>query len=396
MAIKKKNENEMQGFYDDLPSSNPSGTGEGSVPAKPNLPTPSPENKPQAVGGVNYLDQALEMLSKAPEATYTPGTYQSQYSEKIDSIINDILESKYQGYNAENDPTYSQYKKSYLREADRTAEDVLGKYAAMNSGMPSTAAISAASQAGNYFKGQLADKIPELETAAYNRYLSELSGKRQNLSDLTALEELAYGRFTDEEARKLAEYQQKQSEYDTALNRLLQGAEIEQTKEGLEANRALSQLNYGVMPSAEGLKALGIDEATAKALIGLTTASGTSNKTANTGLSEDTILKLLEYSAENGVSPSDALLQFEEIASTSGTGILGDPSKETASQGLAAIKKKASSFTNVEELDNYLTRLHSNGLISKEEVFAIYEELLGEPEEQSKNMMNKLIGAILK
>lgn len=269
-----------------------------TVPPSANAVPTTPGSTAGAKTSIDYMTNALEMLSKQPETTYTPGTYQPKYAEQVDAIINDILSSKYQGYDPKTDPTYSQYKKTYLREADRTAEDVLGQYAAMNGGMPSTAAISAASQAGNNFKGQLADKIPELEAAAFNRYLSELSGKRQNLSDLISAEDLAYSLWQGEEAQKKAAYDQEQNAYDIALNRLLQGAEIAQGKEDSEASKAMSQLGYGVMPSEEGLKALGIDAATAKSLM----------SSEASAMDSETAMALLQLSLENGVAPSADVL----------------------------------------------------------------------------------------
>ncbi|MGM9646768.1 MAG: hypothetical protein ACI3YH_01385, partial [Eubacteriales bacterium] len=314
---------------------------------------------------------ALEMLKNQPTVSYTPGTYQSKYSEQIDAILNDILSSNYQGYDANSDPTYSQYKKSYLREADRTEKDVLGQYANMNGGMSSTAAISAASQAGNNFKAQLADKIPELEAAAYERYLSELSGKRQNLSDLTALEEMEYGRFTEEESRKLAEYQQAQSEYDTALNRLLQAAEISQSKEDSEASRALSQIGYGVMPSQAGLKALGIDEETAKSLMAASEGSG---------LSEETMLKLLEYSIKYGVAPSEELLDYFGQSAQWGNGVIDNAVASANGEDLTPrnsyelIAQKAATYTDDDQMYEYLTQMVKEGEITMDDAGKLYAE----------------------
>lgn len=343
----------------------------GSGPAKPKE-TPVKPPEPSSTTSANaYLDQALDMLKNQPTASYTPGNYQAKYTDQVDSIINDILNSKYQGYDPTTDPTYSQYKKTYLREADRTAEDVLGQYAAMNGGMPSTAAISAASQAGNNFKGQLADKIPELEAAAYERYLAELSGKRQNLSDLISAEDLAYSLWQGEEAQKKAAYDQEQNAYDAALNRLLRGSEIAQGKEDSEASKALSQLGYGVMPSETGLKALGIDAATAKSLM---TAS------EDAGLSEETMLKLLEYSIENGVAPPKELLAaFGQNANWANAMIDNAVAKAngeelTSRNSYELIAQKASTYTDDDQMYEYLTRMVAEGEITMEEAGQLYAE----------------------
>ena len=347
---------------------------EGEVAKPKDTPVKTPE--PSSTTSANtYWDQALEMLKKQPTASYTPGNYQAKYTDQVDSIINEILNSKYQGYDPTTDPTYSQYKKTYLREADRTAEDVLGKYAAMNGGMASTAAISAASQAGNNFKGQLADKIPELEAAAYDRYLAELSGKRQNLSDLISAEDLAYSLWQGEEAQKKAAYDQEQNAYDTALNRLLQGAEIAQGKEDSEASKALSQLGYGVMPSEAGLKALGIDAATAKSLMAASEGAG---------LSEETALALLKLSIENGTTPSAELLNYFGLSQGWGNNAVHNSVASANGQDMTAggdidmIKQELGKYSNDRGKEIYLQTMVDRGIITDEEAAELYIEYSGE------------------
>lgn len=84
-------------------------------------------------------------------------------------------------YDPETDPSMQAYRKAYLREADRNTRDVMGAYAGMTQGVPSSAAITAASQAGDYYRSQLTDKLPELEAQAYSRYLS---GQQKELTRL--------------------------------------------------------------------------------------------------------------------------------------------------------------------------------------------------------------------
>lgn len=315
-----------------------------------------------------YLDQALEMLKNQPTVTYTPGNYKSKYSEQINAILNDILASEYKGYDANSDPTYSQYKKSYLREADRTEKDVLGQYAAMNGGMASTAAISAASQAGNSFKGQLADKIPELEALAYERYRNDLSSKRQNLSDLTALEKLAYDRFTDEEARKLSEYQQKQSEYDTAFNRLLQAASVSGEKENSEATKALSQISYGVMPSQAGLQALGITKEIAQSMM----AGSVGNK-----LTDETAKLILEYSTKYGVAPSQDVLDYLGQSAAWGDAIVNNAVASANEEEMTAygtidfIEQRVQEYSTDEAKEWYVTEMVKKGFLTRDEAVTL-------------------------
>ena len=73
-------------------------------------------------------------------------------------------------WDAESDPAYQAYRKAYAREGRRAGEDTLGQYAAMTGGVPSTAAVTAAQQASDYYASRLADRVPELYRLAYSMY----------------------------------------------------------------------------------------------------------------------------------------------------------------------------------------------------------------------------------
>lgn len=109
--------------------------------------------------------------------------YTSPYAEKLNQVIAGLGDSKWQGWDANSDPAMQAYRKQYLREAERSAEDVLGQYAQNTGGIAGSAAIAAATQASDYDKSQLADKIPELHDNAYSRYLNEIANQ-QNMANL--------------------------------------------------------------------------------------------------------------------------------------------------------------------------------------------------------------------
>ena len=114
-----------------------------------------------------------------------------QISAKLDALLNRTPFS----YDAVSDPLYQQYRKQYTREADRSAEDVLGKAAVMTGGMPSTAAVAASQQASDYQMSQMTDKIPELQQLAYSMYQDKLSGDRADLNTLIGIEDNNYNRW---------------------------------------------------------------------------------------------------------------------------------------------------------------------------------------------------------
>lgn len=113
-------------------------------------------------------------------ASYLPGGSASVgLSETLEKIGN-VGNEKFT-YDPETDPSMQAYRQAYLREADRGVRDTMGSYAGMTQGVPSSAAITAASQAGDYYRAQLNDKVPELEAQAYARYLN---GQQQELNKL--------------------------------------------------------------------------------------------------------------------------------------------------------------------------------------------------------------------
>lgn len=114
-----------------------------------------------------------------------------QISAKLDALLNRTPFS----YDAASDPLYQQYRKQYTREADRSADDVLGKAAVMTGGMPSTAAVAASQQASDYQMSQMTDKIPELQQLAYSMYQDKLSGDRADLNTIIGLEDNNYNRW---------------------------------------------------------------------------------------------------------------------------------------------------------------------------------------------------------
>lgn len=142
-------------------------------------------------------------------------------------------------YDAASDPVYAQYRKQYLREGKRATEDTMGAAAAMTGGIPSSYAVTAAGQAGNYYNAQLTDKIPELYEAAYNRYLNEFSMQQQQRE--AALQEAQVG----------AQY----GDY-TGLNNLGIDTSNNPTDYERKLNEATLAAQYG---DYSKLQALGID-----------------------------------------------------------------------------------------------------------------------------------------
>ena len=122
-------------------------------------------------------------------------SYVNRYQSQINDLTRQLLNREAFSYDPGQDPLYSSYKKQYTREGQRAAADTMGDYAAMTGGMPSTAAVAAGQQAGQYYAAQLADKIPELQQLAYSMYQDEGNDMYKRLSALQGLENDDYNRY---------------------------------------------------------------------------------------------------------------------------------------------------------------------------------------------------------
>lgn len=139
-------------------------------------------NGQNLTGEITY--QPPEPTRQEQVAGMTGGSgYTSPYAANLQTVIAGLKDSKWEGWDKDTDPSYQAYRKEYLREADRAMEDTLGAYAQNTGGIAGSQAIAAASQAADYYKGQLNDKIPQLYENAYGRYLNQVA-QDQNMAEL--------------------------------------------------------------------------------------------------------------------------------------------------------------------------------------------------------------------
>lgn len=121
-------------------------------------------------------------------------TYADKRAELLDAIANPGKFS----YEYESDPVYKSFAKQYRREGDRAVQNAVAQTAANTGGMASSYSSTAAAQAGNYYGAALADKIPELYDAAYNRWLAELQAKQNALAAYQGETDSAFSRYLNQ------------------------------------------------------------------------------------------------------------------------------------------------------------------------------------------------------
>lgn len=126
------------------------------------------------------------------------GDYQYGNEQKYQQLMDAIINRQPFSYDPESDPSWGAYRKAYLREGDRATAQALAQASAASGGRPSSHAVTAATQAGNYYAGQLADKLPALEQMAYDRYLSDFNMKLNELGVLSGDREADYGAWLDQ------------------------------------------------------------------------------------------------------------------------------------------------------------------------------------------------------
>ena len=168
----------------------------------------------------NYAGEIADRYKKQTQTSdFTYGNA-DLYKQALSAVMNRQPFS----YDQASDPAYQAYAKQYAREGQRATADALGQAAAASGGRVSSWAQTAAQQAGNYYAGQMADRVPELYQQAYNRYLQEF--------------QMNQGALDAALADRRQEYSEFQGNYDRAAQNLNTARALEQD----EYNRFLNEL----------------------------------------------------------------------------------------------------------------------------------------------------------
>lgn len=143
-------------------------------------------------------DDLLDQLGSFGSFSYGEApTYENAFAQQQKDLLDRILNREDFSWSKETDPQWSSYKKSYLREGDRATANALAKASAASGGRPSSYAVNAATQAGDYYATKLNDVIPTLYQQAYERYLDEYNMKLKDLNAINQQEQLDYAKYLD-------------------------------------------------------------------------------------------------------------------------------------------------------------------------------------------------------
>lgn len=133
----------------------------------------------------------------AYETVMNQQAWENPYSDQQKAALDAVTNREAFSYDPTQDVAWQNARKQYLREADRATQDTMGQAAGLTGGMPSTAAMTAASQAGDYYRGQLNDRMADYQNMAYDRYLNDANLDFNTLDAINNMSESDYAKFMD-------------------------------------------------------------------------------------------------------------------------------------------------------------------------------------------------------
>lgn len=122
-------------------------------------------------------------------------TYQSQYTDQINALMDKIVNRKDFSYDFNADPLYQQYKDNYTALGAQAAQNVTASAAGMTGGYGNSYAATAASQANQQYLNQLNNVIPDLYNAAMNKYNAETENLYNQFNMYGQQEDRAFGQY---------------------------------------------------------------------------------------------------------------------------------------------------------------------------------------------------------
>lgn len=235
------------------------------------------------------IDETLDKIGSFKPFTYgSAPSYENRFQQKQQELLDAALKRDPFSWSKETDPQYSSYKKTYLREGERATADALAKASAASGGRPSSFAVNAATQAGDYYATKLSDVIPTLYQQAYERYLKDYQMKLSDLNAVNQQEQLDYAKYLDRlnqfntdrnfdynnylgEYGRLQDYLgglqgQDNTEYNRYLGVLDEIKEKQQQDQELSRSQVDAMLQVGVSPSAGLIGKSGYESEYVKAL----------------------------------------------------------------------------------------------------------------------------------
>ena len=126
-----------------------------------------------------------------------PEEYDSAFDEQLAALYDQLSSREAFSYDPAADAAFQSYLSRYTREGKAAMADTMAKGAHLTGGYGSTYAQSAAQQAYNSYLSKLSDVLPELQEAAYARYLEDGEALLDQYQLLRSRDEADYERYLD-------------------------------------------------------------------------------------------------------------------------------------------------------------------------------------------------------
>lgn len=189
------------------------------------------------------------------ESEYSLPEYNSSYDEQISQIYNKIVSREPFRYDPMSDSLYGNYREQYTQLGRKAMRDTMGQAAALTGGYGSSYAQQLGQQEYDSYLQKLGEVLPELYSAAYQRYKDQGDNLEQEYQRLLGMEQTEYGRYRD---------QVEDVKYQQGMEAEQAAAEQERKDENYDRLVELIT-KTGYTPSAEELEASGMTQAQANA-----------------------------------------------------------------------------------------------------------------------------------
>lgn len=339
-------------------------------------------------------------------------TYENAFAQQQKDLLDRILNREDFSWSKETDPQWSSYKKSYLREGDRATANALAQASAASGGRPSSYAVNAATQAGDYYATKLNDVIPTLYQQAYERYLDEYNMKLKDLNTVNQQEQLDYAKYLDRLGQFNTDrgfaYQNYADDYDRLRSQLadVQGQDQidyaryldeisrQQTAQDSIRSQVDAILAAGGSPSANLVSESGYSSEYVKALEdayrkqeaekaakksnsgGGTMSLTTAKAMAREGLFNDEVINTLRKAGF-----TDDFIEQVYGYTGFGTGRDGSGLSESASRILASLEKMRNQMGSAKGIENSIAIYADQGKLTDAEARYLFEYFGYDPDD---------------
>ena len=294
--------------------------------------------------------------------------YFNRYDERLNELVDQILNRDPFSYDAENDPLYRFYQDRYQRNGDKAMRDTLGAQAARTGGLSSSYAGSVAQQSYNDYMQGLNDIVPELYKLAYSMYKDDEDSQRANVEMLRALEQGDYAKFQD----LLAQYNTDRS-FNYGVFSDARNFGYQQQRDNIEDSRYNAEWAYKL-------------------------SNASKNKTSGSGStgSKDAVYDYegLFRAAQASGNPKSWLAQkgnYTKYGFTSSSGLYADYQEwEANGGGLDESNLGKNGRPTFGDLRRSITQLVNQGNGSA--AFDLYDKYFDDMSEKQRNELNQLLG----